>query len=164
MADLLHRQGDIEDDARAGQPGGGECLKRAAAEIAETGTIRRHDVAGRIFHRLLDTRKFLATNYTTIPAAIMLAGLAFDERSECWSGIDFADAQSFADLRIVDPACGSGTLLMAAAQEILKRGRQAGSDDGGEREVVRSILERGRVRLRRGAGGDSSGGFDPLHG
>ena len=117
-------------------------LKRAAAEIAETGTIRRHDVAGRIFHRLLDTRKFLATNYTTIPAAIMLAGLAFDERSECWSGIDFADPQSVADLRIVDPACGSGTLLMAAAQEILKRGRQAGSDDGGEREVVRSILER----------------------
>ena len=117
-------------------------LKRAAAEIAETGTIRRHDVAGRIFHRLLDTRKFLATNYTTIPAAIMLAGLAFDERSDCWSGIDFADPQSVAGLRIVDPACGSGTLLMAAAQEILKRGRQAGPSDGGEREVVRSILEK----------------------
>ena len=117
-------------------------LKRAAAEIAETGTIRRHDVAGRIFHRLLDTRKFLATNYTTIPAAIILAGLAFDERSECWSGIDFADPQSVADLRIVDPACGSGTLLMAAAQEILKRGRQVGSIYGEEREVVRSILER----------------------
>ena len=117
-------------------------LKRAAAEIAEIGTIRRHDVAGRIFHRLLDTRKFLATNYTTIPAAIMLAGLAFDERSDCWSGIDFADPQSVAGLRIVDPAFGSGTLLMAAAQEILKRGRQAGPGDGGEREVVRSILEK----------------------
>ena len=117
-------------------------LKRAAAEIAETGVIRRHDVAGRIFHRLLDSRKFLATNYTTIPAAILLAGLAFDERSACWSGIDFADPQSVAGLRIVDPACGSGTLLMAAAQEILKRGRQAGASNGREREVVRSILER----------------------
>ena len=117
-------------------------LKRAAAEIAETGVIRRHDVAGRIFHRLLDARKFLATNYTTIPAAILLAGLAFDERSACWSGIDFADPQSVGGLRIVDPACGSGTLLMAAAQEILKRGRQAGASDGRERDVVRSILEK----------------------
>ena len=117
-------------------------LKRAAAEIAETGVIRRHDVAGRIFHRLLDSRKFLATNYTTIPAAILLAGLAFDERSACWSGIDFADPQSVGGLRIVDPACGSGTLLMAAAQEILKRGRQAGASDGRERDVVRSILEK----------------------
>ena len=40
-----------------------DVLKTAATEIAETGVIRRHDVAGRIFHRLLDTRKFLATNY-----------------------------------------------------------------------------------------------------
>lgn len=74
-------------------------LKRAAAEIAETGTIRRHDVAGRIFHRLLDSRKFLATNYTTIPAAILLAGLAFDERSKCWDGVDFTDPKSVAGMR-----------------------------------------------------------------
>ena len=116
-------------------------LMQAAAEIAETGTIRRHDVAGRIFHRLLDSRKFLATNYTTIPAAIMLAGLAFDERSECWDGIDFANPQDVSRLNIVDPACGSGTLLMAAAQEILKRGRRAKPGADEEREVVRSILE-----------------------
>ena len=116
-------------------------LMRAAAEIAETGTIRRHDVAGRIFHRLLDSRKFLATNYTTIPAAIMLAGLAFDERSRCWSSLDFADPEVVSGLRIVDPACGSGTLLMAAAQEILKHGRRAEAGTAGEREVVRSILE-----------------------
>lgn len=117
-------------------------LKRAAAEIAEIGAIRRHDVAGRIFHRLLDSRKFLATNYTTIPAAILLAGLAFDERSKCWSGIDFSDPESVGTLRIVDPACGSGTLLMAAAQEILKHGRRGGPALGDEREVVRSVLER----------------------
>ena len=49
----------------------------AAAEVAETGTIRRHDVAGRIFHRLLDTRKFLATNYTTVPAAMTACRLGF---------------------------------------------------------------------------------------
>ena len=117
-------------------------LMEAAAEIAETGTIRRHDIAGRIFHRLLDSRKFLATNYTTIPAAIMLAGLAFDGRSKCWSDIDFSDPDELARLRIVDPACGSGTLLMASVQEILKRSRRAGTALAGEREVVRSVLEK----------------------
>ena len=117
-------------------------LKRAAAQIAETGTIRRHDVAGRIFHKLLDSRKFLATNYTTIPAAIILAGLAFDESSNCWDGIDFANPRDVSRLKIVDPACGSGTLLMAAAQEILKRTRRARAGEVTEREVIRSILEK----------------------
>ena len=62
-----------------------EGLVDAAAEIAETGTVRRHDVAGRIFHRLLATRKFLATNYTTVPAAVLLAGLAFDREHGLWA-------------------------------------------------------------------------------
>ena len=118
-----------------------DILKTAAAEIAESGVIRRHDVAGRIFHRLLDSRKFLATNYTTIPAAIMLAGLAFDERSACWSDIDFADPDKVARLRVVDPACGSGTLLMAAAQEILKCARRNSALVDNNRELMRSILE-----------------------
>ncbi|MDE0286425.1 MAG: N-6 DNA methylase [Gammaproteobacteria bacterium] len=116
-------------------------LKTAAAEIAESGVIRRHDVAGRIFHRLPDSRKFLATNYTTIPAAIMLAGLAFDERSPCWSDTDFAAPDKIAGLRVVDPACGSGTLLMAAAQEILKCARRNSASGEDNRELVRAILE-----------------------
>lgn len=97
-----------------------DVLKTAATEIAETGVIRRHDVAGRIFHRLLDTRKFLATNYTTIPAAIILSALAFDRRHSTWKDMDFTSKQPLEQLKIVDPACGSGTLLMAAFQEIIK--------------------------------------------
>ncbi len=116
-------------------------LIRTAREIVESGMIRRHDVAGRIFHRLLDSRKFLATNFTTIPAAILLAGLAFDERGPRWSDIDFASAESLANLRIVDPACGSGTLLMAAAQEILTRTRRAGAPIKHPPTFVRTILE-----------------------
>ena len=116
-------------------------LIRTAREIVESGMIRRHDVAGRVFHRLLDSRKFLATNYTTIPAAILLAGLAFDQRGPRWSEIDFASAESVAGLRIVDPACGSGTLLMAAAQEVLKRARRAGAPAEQAPAIVRTILE-----------------------
>ena len=116
-------------------------LIRTAREIVESGMIRRHDVAGRVFHRLLDSRKFLATNYTTIPAAIMLAGLAFEERGPRWSEIDFASVESVAGLRIVDPACGSGTLLMAAAQEVLKLARRAGTPAEQAPSIVRTILE-----------------------
>ena len=75
---------------------------------------------GRIFHRLLHTRKFLATNYTTIPAAIILSGLALDESFTGWKHQDFSKSCSLTNLRVVDPACGSGTLLMAAVQEICK--------------------------------------------
>ena len=99
-------------------------LVAAALEISDTGAVRQHDVAGRIFHRLLDTRKFLATNYTTIPAAILLAGLAFDDRIPKWRDYAWDRAEKL-PLRIVDPACGSGTLLMAAIQEVRKRFRRA---------------------------------------
>lgn len=95
-------------------------LNGAASNIAETGVIRQHDVAGRIFHQLLETRKFLATNYTTIPAAIILAALAFDRKHPTWKGVNFGDKRVLENLKIVDPACGSGTLLMAAFQEMLK--------------------------------------------
>ena len=114
-------------------------LKDTATAIAGQGVIRRHDLAGRIFHRLLDTRKFLATNYTTIPAAILLAGLAFDDQHPLWHGCDWSDSDTLIKLKIVDPACGSGTLLMAAVQELLRRTRRSGHPNN--HDTSRIILE-----------------------
>lgn len=42
-------------------------------------------------------------------------------------------------LRIVDPSCGSGTLLMAAVQEVIKRHRRAHSE--GIASTIKAVLE-----------------------
>ena len=112
-----------------------------ATKIAKRGVIRHHDIAGRIFHRLLETRKFLATNYTTIPAAVLLAGLAFDPRHPSWYDIDWSSTDDLKQLRIVDPACGTGTLLMAAIQEILRQHRRSTGSDDSARTAIRPLLE-----------------------
>ena len=115
-------------------------LMQAATDIAESGAIRRHDVVGRIFHRLLDTRKFLATNYTTIPAAIILAGLALDESFSGWKAQDFSNPRTLTHFKVVDPACGSGTLLMAAVQEISKYVRRHQPSLDTTRHVLEQVV------------------------
>lgn len=116
-------------------------LLPAATEIAEMEVIRHRAVAGRIIHGLLETRNAPATNYTTVPAAVMLAGLALDPRHPCWREIDWSSPGDLERLRIVDPACGTGTLLMETIQEILKRHRRSAGSDGSARTAIRPLLE-----------------------
>jgi len=61
-----------------------------------------HDVLGKIFHNLIpfDLRKVVAAFYTNIQAGEILATLAIDK----------------ADASVLDPACGSGTLLVSSYQ------------------------------------------------
>ena len=80
------------------------------------GAVGRHDVAGRIFNKLVSDRKLLAAYYTSIPASILLAGLALSPTR--WTDVDWSDAEEIAKLSVVDPACGTGTLLMAAYRQI----------------------------------------------
>lgn len=62
-----------------------------------------HDLIGRLFHDLLphETRKILAAFYTNPIAADILAGLCINKATD----------------KIIDPACGSGTLLVSAYKE-----------------------------------------------
>ena len=73
----------------------------------------RHDLLGRIFHTVLDTARYDGSFYTTTAAATLLASLAITDDMCDWN-----DPESIAKLRITDPACGTGTLLMAAAERI----------------------------------------------
>jgi len=63
-----------------------------------------------------DIAKGLATYYTSIPAATLLASLALDLLTINWGSIE-----EVAKVRIADFACGSGILLSAVYNEIVDR-------------------------------------------
>ena len=94
--------------------------RRAVSIIAQealnlTGNLAggRHDVMGRIFHRVLDTAPYDGSFYTGVAGATLLATLAIrpDDR-------DWTDNDALRNLVITDPACGTGTLPIAAAARI----------------------------------------------
>ena len=100
-----------------------ECA-RTAATLLGMGAVGRHDLAGRIFNRLISERKLLAAFYTSIPASTLLAGLALSPNR--WDGFDWSDAEAISKLSVVDPACGTGTLLMAAYRQIVQNHTETG--------------------------------------
>ena len=106
----------------------------AKAALAVAGNIAgmRHDLLGRIFHTVLDTARYDGSFYTTTAAATLLAALAIQEDMCDWS-----DPEAIAQLRITDPACGTGTLLMAAAERIRELSPQADT----ESDLARSLIE-----------------------
>jgi len=69
---------------------------------ALTPTALNHDILGKIFHNLIpfDLRKVVAAFYTNIQAGEILATLAINKSDES----------------VLDPACGSGTLLVSSYQ------------------------------------------------
>ncbi len=90
-----------------------QTLARVVQTVARLVSGMRHDLLGRIFHRVLDTAKYDGSYYTSSAAATLLSGLAISPEERDWT-----DADSISTMRVCDPACGTGTLLMAAGQRI----------------------------------------------
>ena len=116
-----------------------ECA-RTAAELLGMGAVGRHDLAGRIFNRLISERKLLAAFYTSIPASTLLAGLALHPAR--WSHVAWSDAEGISQLRVVDPACGTGTLLMAAYRQIVQNHVATASDDSDDSSLHQALVEK----------------------
>ena len=78
----------------------------------------RHDLMGRVYHTLLteSDAKYLGTYYTSVPAATFLLQMAMNPVH--WPDLSWDNLDNIARLRIADLACGTGTLLMAAADVI----------------------------------------------
>lgn len=84
--------------------------------IVERRAALRHDLAGRIYHLLLAEAKYLGAFYTSIPAAVLLLKLAL--HPDAWA-CDWADPEALRRFHVADLACGTGTLLMSAADAVL---------------------------------------------
>ena len=89
-----------------------ECANRVADSLSEIG----YDHAGPLYHQILGSAQSDGAFYTENSSALMLARLALNEDFADWSDIEAIKA-----LRIIDPACGTGTLLMAALKTVKER-------------------------------------------
>ena len=116
-----------------------ECA-RTAATLLGMGAVGRHDLAGRIFNRLISERKLLAAFYTSIPASTLLAGLALSP--DRGHGIDWSDAEAISKLSVVDPACGTGTLLMAAYRQIVQNHTETAPADANNPLLYKALVEK----------------------
>ncbi len=97
-------------------------LAKTALAIVQNRAALRHDLMGRVYHRLLVDAKYLGTYYTSIPAATIILKLALQPKK--WN-IDWGDVAQLPIFRIGDLACGTGTLLMAAAEAVTDNYLQA---------------------------------------
>ena len=113
-----------------------ECADNLADSLNDLG----YDHAGPLYHRILGSAKSDGAFYTNNISALMLGRLALDDNFTDWS-----DPEVVRRLRIIDPACGTGTLLMAALRTIKARMRETGSltdenDEALHRVLVEDVL------------------------
>ena len=125
-------------EALPASPDAAQMLRELAGSIEAVASRTvglRHDLLGRIFHRVLDTARYDGSFYTSTAAATLLAALAVRAGDADWS-----DPDAVARLRICDPACGTGTLLMAACERIHALRRAAGPLDGDDEALLAEAL------------------------
>ena len=115
-------------------------LADLAERVAALGLGNRVEFAGELFPKLLTDRKETAANYTLPITAELLAALAV-ERVQL---PDWSDAAAVAGLRVADMACGTGTLLRAAYQNIRRRHEAAGGSADG---LHQTMMEEGITGL-----------------
>lgn len=106
-------------------------IAAAAMAIQSASGNQHHDLVGITFCQSVESAKSDGSMYTTIPAATLLTSLLFSD-----AGIDWTDFEQVTNLRIVDFACGTGTLLIAAANYILQH-EQTGQPE----QVAQALLE-----------------------
>jgi len=100
-------------------PGVFKDFVEGAYRIAARPAALRHDLMGRLFHLFLSEAKYLGAFYTRIPAAELLLKLAVGLLPH--SPGTFFDPEGLRNFSVADLACGTGTLLVAAAEALFDR-------------------------------------------
>ena len=111
-------------------------LHEAAGRLAQSLGTLGYDYAGPLYHRILGTAKSDGAFYTNNLSAVMLARLALTDDFTDWS-----DLEAVHRLRIMDPPCGTGTLLMAALQAVKAQAARAGAAAHDDPRLHRDIVE-----------------------
>ena len=110
-----------------------QCATDNATDLNDLG----FDHAGPLYHSVLGTAQSDGAYYTKNLSAYLLAGLAFDKNFTDWK-----DADKVRNLKVIDPACGTGTLLMAALNFIKKRATEAQNlDENGVNKLHKRLVE-----------------------
>ena len=113
---------------------GERALRHIAAEaerIAETYADMGADHAGPLFNRVMGNQASDGAYFTKPTAASIAARLTLDACGDA----DWSEAQVWRDHKIVDLACGSGTLLAAMLTDMKRRAEQRGGQQGPTRRA-----------------------------
>lgn len=103
-------------------------ISNISLKVLEQTSNPTYDVFGRIFHLVLDTARHDGSFYTSIPGATLLADVLMGGEST------YSHKKKIP--KIIDPSCGTGTLLVAAGKHLRAKGFP-----------VNSLIEKGLIGL-----------------
>ncbi len=108
-----------------------------AERIAETYADMGADHAGPLFNRVMGDQASDGAYFTRPVAASITARLALDACGEA----DWGDEAVWRAHKVVDLACGSGTLLSAVLTDMKRRAKERGADEGRLAELQKIAVE-----------------------
>ena len=106
-------------DALPNRPFVAKCVRMLAERannVADALTDLGYDHAGSLYHRIMPNAQAMGAFYTNNLSALLLAKLAIKK-----DFVDWHDDEAIKKIKIMDPACGTGTLLMACVKVIKER-------------------------------------------
>lgn len=117
-----------------------------AIEVAEKYAAAGMDHAGALFQAAMDNPQADGAYYTLTPGASLLAELACDLYAPPDDPL-WRDPDTWERIAMMDPACGSGTLLTAFATAVRGRAARAGATQRQLAKIHKALVEQGMVGL-----------------
>ena len=121
-------------------------LMEHAAEVAEKYAAAGMDHAGELFQAAMDNPQADGAYYTLTPSAMLLAELACDLYAPPDDPL-WRKPGTWKKIAMMDPACGSGTLLVAFASAVRRRAAGQGAKQKQLEKIHRAFVEHGMIGL-----------------